>query len=182
MIFAPSYGAECGNAPIVVTRLRTPKRRGFYFPKLLDMERTNQQQTPQRPTLADFGATLADVVQNYGTVWNDNTFDKAETAENVITALGEIAEEISSVNFPGDGLRYLMGIVNEYAVSAKTELAKTFAKKALAEITNIVRVGILISNYRPELIQFSHAVTKHDLAIARYDTAEYELRDKHRGK
>lgn len=48
MIFAPSYGAECGNAPIVATRLRTPKRRGFYFPKLLDMERTPNRHRPGR--------------------------------------------------------------------------------------------------------------------------------------
>lgn len=144
-------------------------------------ERTNQQ--PTRPTLADFGAMLAENMQDYGTVLNpDGTIDETDTANNAIEALGEFADSIASIDFPGDGLRNIMLIINDYAISANNEETRRNAQKALNEIVNIIRVGQIINTYRQELYSISNASTRYAQAIARVLAAEYEQQKTQRGQ
>lgn len=118
-----------------------------------------------RPTLIDFGAMLADSAREYGIICNpDNSINVRETADNVITALAGITEELAGFYINADNLGALMAVVHEYAVTACTIDRQGKANRAHEALKAFTALYNLVTHYRPELLQYSSAASAYDRA------------------
>lgn len=118
-----------------------------------------------RPTLADLAPMLADAAQEYGTRRHDNgTLNDEETANDLLTSLGDLAEELAISNISVNYLCALMEIVNEYAVTAQTIERQGRANNAAAGLQQVVKFWGLIKDYSPYLWPFANAVQAYDKA------------------
>lgn len=115
-----------------------------------------------RPTLADFGVMLADKAREYGIICApDNSMNDSETADNVITTLAGITEDLAGFYINHDYLNALMDVVNYYAVAADMWDKKEKAERAHKALAAFIGLYNLITNYRPELWQYTNAANEY---------------------
>lgn len=123
--------------------------------------------TINRPTLADFGAMLADSAQHYGTIRHDaGTLNYEETANDVLERLGDLAEELALSDISANRISALMEVVNEYAIAAHTIDRQETARKAAAALRQIITLWGMCKDYRPEMWIMANSAA-HYLAAMR---------------
>lgn len=115
-----------------------------------------------RPTFADLAPMLADAAQEYGTRRHDGgSLNDEETATELITTLGGLAEELAITDISAKYISALMAVVNEYAMTASAGLQQERANNAAAALRQIVELWGLIKDYRPYLWQFTNAAARY---------------------
>lgn len=128
-----------------------------------------------RPTIADFALMLADAAQGWGTIIHDNgTMNDEDTANEVISRLGDFAEELAITDLSANRLCALMEAANAYAANARTAQQQKTATAAAHALQAVVTLWGLIKDYRPELWQLAAASKNYDDAIMAARRHEWE--------
>lgn len=133
----------------------------------MEQSKTN---TANRPTLADFGAMLADAVRDFGVMHLENgTMDEVATANEILERMGDLAEELAINNLSTTGIIALFDAVKHYTLSARDEMSRITADHAAKALIAVLTVWGLLKDYNSELWQFSKASANYIEAIRKQE-------------
>lgn len=119
-----------------------------------------------RPTLAGFGAMLANAAQDFGTIRHNNgEMDVEATAKDVIERISDLAGELLFFDISAPQICALMEIVNNYAVTVPDTYRRNKAKQAAEALCRVVTIWGLLKDYKPELYHL-------DMAFANYASVD----------
>ncbi len=131
----------------------------------------NQPNPVAAPTMADFNVFLADAMQQYGTAtYANGDMNDDETAATTLSTIADLADFMPiSTTYLAD----LMGVVNEYAVTACTMERQDKANCAYEALTRLVSLHIKFTEVWPYLSSLGRAALDFEEAQHAYNLAEY---------